>query len=292
MRSDFADARTTNSRSVLSLSLADFETLTPEIMEETCDQLKTFLFAGHDTTSTAIIWSIYELSRHPHALDAVNSELDRLFGTREPEPKTHTSDEGGRNAVLWQLLAPNGQDLVNRMTYISAVIKETLRLHPPAGSIRTSPPGTGFVVTTAQGTEYNLDGKWIYLNHTIIGRDSAVFGDTADDFVPERWLGDSGEKYPASAWRPFERGPRNCIGQELASIEMRIILAMLVRRYAFFKVGIGEFDLDRDGRPVLDEKGRYRVKSELYPVSDKHTVLNFTHIGFQLANPGRSRRYR
>ncbi|KAF3769409.1 cytochrome P450 [Cryphonectria parasitica EP155] len=248
------EASNSRSRSVLALSLIDVEVLTPEIMEETCDQLKTFLFAGHDTTSTTIIWSIYELLRTPRALDAVNSELDRLFGPRD-------ADASG-NIIREKLLGPGGQELVHRMMYISAVIKEVLRLHPPAGSIRTSYPGTGFVVSTKQG-EYNLDGDWIYLNHNIMGRDRAVFGDTADDFVPERWLDDS-PACPASAWRPFERGPRNCIGQELANIEARVILAMLTRRYEFSKVGLGEFALGQDGQPLLDNKGRRKVKSELY----------------------------
>jgi cytochrome P450 len=258
MRSDDngkASADTT--RTILALSLQEIESLTPQIMEETCDQLKTFLFAGHDTTSTTIIWSIYELFRTPHALKAVRDELDTLFG-----PGTGVR---GSASVHEKLLAPDGGELIHRMTYISAVIKEVLRLHPPAGSIRISKPGTGFVVTTPHG-DYNLDGNWIYLNHNIIHRDRAVFGETADDFVPERWLQSEGTVCPPSAWRPFERGPRSCIGMELANIEARIIISMLVRRYEFIKVGLGQTELDVGGQPVVDGKGRLKVKSELYDV--------------------------
>lgn len=245
-------------RTILALSLKEIESLTPQVMEETCDQLKTFLFAGHDTTSTTIIWSIYELFRTPHALKAVRDELDTLFGP----------GNGARGSALVQekLLAPDGGELIHRMTYISAVIKEVLRLHPPAGSIRTSKPGTGFVVSTPQG-EYNLDGRWIYLNHSIIHRDRAVFGETADDFVPERWLQAEGDVCPPSAWRPFERGPRGCIGTELANIEARFLIAILVRRYEFTKVGLGQIDLGVGGQPVIDDKGQFKVKSELYSVS-------------------------
>ncbi|KAI1447778.1 cytochrome P450 [Annulohypoxylon stygium] len=240
------------SRSILALSLQDIESLTPEIMEETCDQLKTFLFAGHDTTSTTIIWSVYELFRTPHALKAVRDELDTLFGpgaARDP------------GIVRDKLLSPEGSEIIHRKTYISAVIREILRLHPPAGSVRISNPGTGFVVSTSQG-EYNLDGNWIYINHNLIHRDRAVFGDTANIFVPERWLGSDGT--PVSAWRPFERGPRNCIGQELANIEARIIIAMLVYRYEFIKVGLGEVDLGENGQPTVNANGQFNVKSELY----------------------------
>lgn len=245
-------------RTILALSLQEIESLTPPIMEETCDQLKTFLFAGHDTTSTMITWSIYELYRTPHALKAVRDELDTLFG-----PGIGVR---GSTSVQEMLLAPGGGELLHRMTYISAVIKEVLRLYPPAGSIRISKPETKFVVTTSQG-EYNLDGNWIYLNHRIIHRDRAVFGETADDFVPERWLQSEGAIYPPSAWRPFERGPRSCIGTELANIEARVIISMLVRRYEFIKVGLGQLELDIGGQPVVDDKGRLKVKSELYSVS-------------------------
>ncbi|KAI1095024.1 cytochrome P450 [Rostrohypoxylon terebratum] len=251
------------SRSILALSLQGIQLLTPEIMEETCDQLKTFLFAGHDTTSTTIIWSIYELYRTPYALKAVREELDNLFGpgaARDPA------------AVRDKFLSPEGSEIIHRMTYISAVIREVLRLHPPAGSIRVSSPGTGFVVSTSQG-EYNLDGNWIYLNHNIIHRDRAVFGDTADHFVPERWLESDG--LSVSAWRPFERGPRNCIGQELANIEARIMIAMLVCRYDFIKVGLGEVDVEENGQPTVNGSGQFKVKSELY--SSKHLLDDTDH---------------
>lgn len=137
--------------------------------------------------------------------------------------------------------------------------------------MRTSYPGISFVVPTKQGNS-NLDGDWIYLNHNLMGRDRTVFGDTADEFIPERWLDDSAP-LPPSAWRPFENGPRNCTGQELATIESRIILAILIRRYNFSKVGLGEFELNEDGQPVLYSKGHYKVKAELYSVTGWNTSM-------------------
>lgn len=71
---------TNKSRSILSLTLRDVESLTPQAVDEACDQLNTFLFAGHDTTAILISWMFYELSRTPDALKAVRSELDNLFG--------------------------------------------------------------------------------------------------------------------------------------------------------------------------------------------------------------------
>ncbi|KAG8162997.1 hypothetical protein KVR01_007475 [Diaporthe batatas] len=256
---------TTKSRSVLSLILQDTETLTPQLVNEACDQLKTFLFAGHDTTSILISWIFYELSRTPRALAAVQAELDSFLG-KETEPRI----------VLERLLA-SGNDIITRMPYTAAVVKEILRLHPPASTARMTKPGTGFNLRTADGTEHCVDGAILYICHSLIHRDRAVYGDSADSFIPERWL-EATElsnkdfaaaaicraQAPVSAWRPFERGPRNCVGQDFAKIEAHVIVAVVARRYDFVKVGLGETVLDDDGQPIMGESGQYKVKSELY----------------------------
>ncbi|KAI1367241.1 cytochrome P450 [Xylaria arbuscula] len=232
-----------SARSIISLGL-----------RETCDQLKSFLFAGHDTTSTTIIWAIYELARTPCALKAIKVELDELFGAG-----SSSSD------VAAKLLSPGGDKIIHRMTYIRAVIKEVLRLYPPGSSVRMVRGNSGFTVSTTRG-EYNLRDNWIYLNHHLIHRDKSVYGDNTECFVPDRWL-DLENSIPARAWQPFERGPRNCIGQELATLEARVIIILVIRQYDFVKIGLGELELDRRGRPVLDEETRqFRVRSELHSV--------------------------
>ncbi|KAH6611701.1 cytochrome P450 [Chaetomium sp. MPI-SDFR-AT-0129] len=258
-------------RDVLSLSLQGNTELSKGLLSDTRDQIKTFLFAGHDTTGILLAWTFYELSRSPHVLKGVRDELDRLLGP-DSDPA----------AVRAKLTGPGADELVNSMVYTTAVIKEVLRVYPPAGTARMARPGTGFNVQTSDGQTFCLDGVIIYNCATIIQRDRTVYGDTADDFVPERWLGDSsgimsagaeedaekrnaaGRKIPPGAWRAFERGPRNCIGQDLATIEARVIVAVVARRYDFVKVGLGELDLDGKGQPTLNDKGQYRVKSEMY----------------------------
>lgn len=251
-------------RSVLARSLPATPTLTPAALQQTADQVKTFLFAGHDTMAILLQRLFYELSISPRVLAALRAELDDIFGP--------CADPAHVAAVF----RDRAEDVLKRMTYASAVIKETLRLWPPAGSARRAPPGAGYAVRLPDGREACVDGMVLYLCHYGIQRDPGVYGDSADDFVPERWLGDSDTsaetegraraegKLPASAWRPFERGPRNCIGQELANLEARVILASVARRYDFVKVGAGEVRLGEKGEPVLNEKGQYEVKSELF----------------------------
>lgn len=268
-------------RSVLELSLQDTDKLDPLVLQQTADQLKSFLFAGHDTTSILLQWTFYELSRTPAALASLRAEHDSLFG-KDASPE-HVAD----------VLNTRGDEVVTQMTYTSAVIKEALRLYPPAGAARRCVPGTGFFVRLPESDgvaerEVCMDGMVMYNMHSAIQRDPAVYGETADMFMPERWLGnidthdkgevaddasdtDGAEKkgIPASAWRPFERGPRNCIGQELANIEARVILALTVRRYDFEKVGVGRIKQYGEGvPPKIDTKtGQYVVEDEMFNVS-------------------------
>ncbi|KAL6708686.1 hypothetical protein ACN47E_002382 [Coniothyrium glycines] len=247
-------------RSVLALALAATDELTPQKLQSIADQVKTFLFAGHDTTSILLQRLFYALSIHPHCLSKLREEHDAIFGSSEPRDVFLNDPDGTMTALK----------------YTSACIKEALRLWPPAGSARMS--HNGFCVRTSDGVDVCLDECVIYLCQHIIQRDPKVYGETANDFVPERWMGDvdtsmanadvdgasvDANKIPISAWRPFERGPRNCIGQELANIEARVILACTMRRYDFVKVGVGEVETDDKGLPVVDDKGKYKTKSEL-----------------------------
>ncbi|KAF1346945.1 cytochrome P450 [Delphinella strobiligena] len=270
-------SNTSKDRSVLALSLQGTQELNPLILQQTADQLKSFLFAGHDTTSIVLQWAFYELSRSPSVLATLRAEHDEIFG-----PDTDPT-------VVSDILCAKGDEMIPKLTYTSAVIKEILRLYPPASTARRVVPGGGFFVRLPDGRHVCLDGMVLYNMHFVVQRDPAVYGPTSETFMPERWLGDvdtsaaaanpdmdtSGKfrsrdddetkTIPPSAWRAFERGPRNCIGQELANIEARVILALAVRRYDFEKVGAGRLRSDAHGDPVLDEvTGQYEVETPLF----------------------------
>ncbi|KAI1323020.1 cytochrome P450 [Xylariaceae sp. FL0255] len=236
------------SRSILSMSLQGTEDLSPKTIDVTCDQLSTFLFADHDTTT-------------------VRAEIDDIFGV-DPSPES----------VRTRLLDPGREELIHLMIYTTAVIKEVLRLWPPGGTSRATKPGDGLRVTLPTSLspdrdvcDLDLDGLMIYPTHSIIQRDPSVFGDTTNVFVPERWLGQGGlEKIPAGAWRAFEREPRGCIGQELALIETRVVLALAVRHFDFIKIGIGAVSInDISEQPEMGKHGQYEVTKEMYIVTAK-----------------------
>lgn len=275
-------AAKTKDRSVLALALQDVNTLTPHITQVVADQCKTFLFAGHDTTSILLQRLIYALSIHPACLAKLRAEHDLIFGAQDPGTVFLTRPD----------------ETLKQLTYTSACIKEALRLWPPAATARMS--HDTFTLHTSLGESVLVDDCVIYPIQHIIHRDPHVYGASAADFVPERWLGDADtsmatnttsaahadidadaehtgtqptDKIPPSAWRPFERGPRNCIGQELANLEARVILACVMGRYEFVKVGVGEVQRDGEGRVVVDGKGSYKTVSELISVSLRFLVL-------------------
>ncbi|KAJ0419798.1 cytochrome P450 [Aspergillus carlsbadensis] len=202
------DSPVTADRSVLSLALDGIDSLTPQMIQTSIDSIRTFLFAGYDTTSAILQWAFYELSRTPRALAALRAELDRVLGPNA-EPSATSA------AII------SNEAKLNRLVYLTAMIKETLRLHPPAG---TSPI--------------------LYLNHFSIQRDPTLPGE------------DAGEGFAAGAWRPFERGPRGCIGQNSRCW-----------KYDSVKVGLGataDVDGDGDDGAMVDEYGQYVSNEPLY----------------------------
>ena len=201
----------------------------------TMSQIKLFLFSGHDTTSSTVCYIFYTLATRPDILARVRSEHDELLG---PDVSRTAS------------LVATDPVLLNKLPFTSAVIKETLRLYPAVSSTRTGEPD--FHVVDDLGRRYPTDGLLVWSNPVPIHRDPAYW-QQPDDFIPERWLvGPDSPLHPVKgAWRPFEHGPRNCIGQELAMIEMKVIIVMTARRFDF-SIAYDELD---------NAKGTQRIKT-------------------------------
>lgn len=178
-------------------------------------QIKVFLFSGHDTTSSSMCYVFHNLSEHPSELRRLRAEHDAIF----------TTDIAAAPSLI-----SKDPHLINKLPFTLAVIKETLRLFPAASSTRAGE--TGYSVVSEDGKSYPTDGCLVYSNHEAIQRDQN-FWPSADSFIPDRWLAQPGDPmYPVKgAWRPFEFGPRNCIGQELVMLEMKITMVMTAREF-------------------------------------------------------------
>ncbi|KAK4175369.1 cytochrome P450 [Triangularia setosa] len=214
------------SKSVMSLVLAQFleeaqvkgapPPLT-EFKKLVAPQLRGFLFAGRDTTSSTLLYCFHLLATHPEALKKLRSEHGEAFGAKLNASKAH------------QTIAQEPQRL-NQLPYTTAVIKEVLRLFPPSASLREGRAGVDLV--DDQGRRYPTEGCNVW-TLTVALHHNALYWKHAESFVPERWLvGPEDPMYPVKgAWRAFEFGPRGCIGQTLALMELRVALVMTLAEF-------------------------------------------------------------
>jgi len=171
------------------------------------DELVTLFLAGHETTAIALSWTWYLLAHHPLVKDRLVAEL---FEQIERRPATVAD--------------------LPRLPYADAVVKEAIRLYPPA-----------YVL----GREARADceiGGWrvparatIYMSPWVTHRDPRWFA-SPEKFLPERWLDGLAARLPRFAYMPFGGGPRVCIGDRFAMMEAVLILATVARRYLFERV--------------------------------------------------------
>lgn len=181
----------------------------------TAPQLRLFLFAGRDTTSSTLLYCYYLLATHPTELARLIAEHNQVFGS----DTTHVRE----------MISHDPQRL-NQLPFTSAVIKEVLRLFPPSASMRQGRPGAD--VVDEDGRRYPTEGCNVW-SLTLALHRNANYWKEADSFIPDRWLvGPEDPLYPVKgAWRAMEFGPRSCIGQTLALLELRIALVMTMREF-------------------------------------------------------------
>lgn len=215
------------SKSVISLALENYTNerqakskrvgkLEPHFAEHAIRQIRVFLFAGHDTTAGILCWTYHELSRHPHVLKRMRDEHETVF--------SNDPDEAGALLV-------KDPTLINRLPYTLAVLKEVLRRWPPAGAYREGQ--SDFSVQDRLGTTYPTGGIDVAMQHYALHHNPRYWA-RPEEFLPERWLESdpNAELYPpANCFRPFEQGSRTCIGQNLALLELRVVLVMTVRKF-------------------------------------------------------------
>lgn len=120
--------------------------------------------------------------------------------------------------------------LLNQIPYTTAVIKEALRLFPPASALRGGEPGKP--LKDDQGRLYPTEGMNLWILHSALQRHPKYWPDPLV-FRPERWLVTADDPlYPIKGgWRPFEQGPRDCLGQTLAMHDVKITLALTAREF-------------------------------------------------------------
>ncbi|PKA58572.1 Cytochrome P450 714B3 [Apostasia shenzhenica] len=170
------------------------------------DNCKTIYFAGHETTAVAAMWCLLLLAVHTDWQERVRNEAVELCG-------------GG---------PPDGQSLL-KMKTMTMVIQETLRLYPP-----------GPVVSREALRDMKLGGILlpkginIFVPVLTLHQDPAVWGPDAGEFRPERFAnGVVAACRSPQMYVPFGAGPRTCLGQNFAMVELKIVLSLILQMFSF-----------------------------------------------------------
>jgi len=164
------------------------------------DMVLNFLIAGRDTTAQSLSWTFYLLLGHPDVENKVLEEIAEVCGDR---------------TLLYEDLS--------RLTFLQAVVNESLRLYP---SVSLDAKKSLCKDTLLDGTFVEKDDVVVY-NIFAMGRSKRIWGDDADEFKPERWLG---KDFPSLyAYPVFNAGPRECLGRRLAWVEMKTCLVHILR---------------------------------------------------------------
>ena len=198
-----------DSRSSLLSMLANSKSMTDEAIR---DEVLTFLIAGHETTTNALSFLLYLLSKYPDVKHAVKEEIEK-----------NITDEH-----------PNYQSF-QALTYTKSVINEALRLFPPAWIISRQ------AIEDDEIMGYDVPKASTVNIPTFLVQRHEAFWAAPNEFRPERFIGDqSRHKF---SFLPFGGGPRFCIGMQFAYTEMLIFLVKLFR-CSDFKVLNQHVELD------------------------------------------------
>jgi cytochrome P450/NADPH-cytochrome P450 reductase len=175
-------------------------------------QINTFLIAGHETTSGLLSCTIYALLKHPEVLRKAYEEVDRVLGPDIDAKPTYQQ--------------------VTQLTYITQILKEALRLWPPAPAYGIAP-----LQDETIGGKYKLKkNTFITVLVMALHRDPSVWGPKPDAFDPENFSRGAEAARPVNAWKPFGNGQRACIGRGFAMHEAALAIGMILQRFKLIDV--------------------------------------------------------
>lgn len=172
------------------------------------DELVTLFLAGHETTAIALSWTFLLLSKNPEARERLARELAETLVGRVPSVADFP-----------------------RLRYTDAVVREAMRLYPPAYVIGRE------ALADCEIAGYRVKaGTTIYFSPWVLHRDARWF-DRPEEFRPERWMDGLSARLPKYVYLPFGGGPRICIGERFAMMELILVLAAIARRWRLEMAG-------------------------------------------------------
>ncbi|XP_036442404.1 cytochrome P450 4A25 [Colossoma macropomum] len=171
-------------------------------------EVDTFMFEGHDTTASGLAWILYALANNPEHQKKCRNEIQQVLK--------------GKDSIDWED--------INKIPYTTMCIKESLRLYPPVPGMsrKVTKPMTFFDGRTVPGG--CIVGTSVYGIHR-----NATVWENPHVFDPLRFLPENTAQRSPHAFVPFSAGSRNCIGQNFAMNEMKVVVALTLKKYILIK---------------------------------------------------------
>ncbi|XP_038066419.1 cytochrome P450 4F2-like [Patiria miniata] len=170
------------------------------------NEVDTFLFEGHDTTASSLTWMLYAMATNPEHQRKVQGEIDEVMEGRESEE------------IQWEDLG--------KFNYLILCLKEAMRLYPPVPMIQRIVAEKDIMVHDRLIPKGALINMNIYALHH-----NPEIWPNCMEFIPDRFAPENIKNMDPFAYLPFSAGPRNCIGQNFALNEEKVILARVLRRF-------------------------------------------------------------
>jgi cytochrome P450 len=203
------------------------------------DEAMAFFLAGHETTALALTWTFYLLSQHPQVQAALDEELRAVLDGRPP-----TAEDPPR------------------LPYTGMVLRESMRLYPPAYAFARDS-----LADCEVGGWPVPGGSTMIMSQWVLHRDPRYW-DQPEQFNPDRWDGDLVARLPRFVYFPFGGGPHLCIGSGFATLEATLLLATIAQRFRLTLVPDHPVVL----QPLMTLRPRHGMRMSLHERIRAHSV--------------------
>jgi len=195
------------------------------------DEAMTIFLAGHETTANALTWTWYLLSQSPEVECRLHDEVDRVLGDRFP-----------------------GVSDIPSLGFVERVVTEAMRLYPPA-----------WIIGRRALEDYRIGGfvaparSIFVMSQYVVHRDPRHYRDP-DRFNPERWTPEFRAALPKFAYFPFGGGPRQCIGESFAWMELVLVVSTIAQCWSLSHVPGHRVEL----QPVITLRSKHGMEMTLH----------------------------
>ena len=202
------------------------------------DEVMTIFLAGHETTSNALTWTFYLLSQNPTVGDRMYDELQSVLG------KSESSDSSSRTVTVRD---------VPKLVYTEKVLRESMRLYPPAWTIGRQ------AINDYKVDKYVIPaGSIILMSQYVMHRNQNYYSDP-DVFYPDRWTKEAKLQMPRFSYFPFGGGIRSCVGEPFAWLEGILLLATICKQWKMHHDANHKVEL----KPLITLRPKYGMRMKL-----------------------------